>query len=88
MQRQLFDPAAYRIVLLDQRGAGKSTPAAETKVSELIDFIQVISKVKKKVEIKRLFISLTVHTFETNVKGKHDLALGGRHREAERTSRH
>ncbi|ORZ38263.1 Alpha/Beta hydrolase protein [Catenaria anguillulae PL171] len=26
--RRYFDPAAYRIILLDQRGAGKSTPAA------------------------------------------------------------
>jgi len=26
--RRLFDPAAYRIVLLDQRGAGRSTPHA------------------------------------------------------------
>src|SRR5437764_12352953 len=26
--RRLFDPAAYRIVLLDQRGAGRSTPYA------------------------------------------------------------
>ncbi len=26
--RRFFDPAAYRIVLLDQRGAGKSTPHA------------------------------------------------------------
>lgn len=26
--RRLFDPAAYRIVLLDQRGAGRSTPPA------------------------------------------------------------
>ena len=26
--RQLFDPAAYRIVLLDQRGCGRSTPHA------------------------------------------------------------
>ena len=27
-QRRFFDPAAYRIVLFDQRGAGKSTPHA------------------------------------------------------------
>jgi proline iminopeptidase len=27
-QRRLFDPAAYRIVLFDQRGAGRSTPHA------------------------------------------------------------
>lgn len=26
--RRLFDPAAYRIVLFDQRGAGRSTPHA------------------------------------------------------------
>jgi proline iminopeptidase len=28
--RQFFDPAYYRIVLFDQRGAGKSTPLGET----------------------------------------------------------
>jgi proline iminopeptidase len=28
-QRRFFDPAAYRIVLFDQRGCGKSTPHAE-----------------------------------------------------------
>lgn len=27
MQRRLFDPAAYRIVLFDQRGCGRSTPS-------------------------------------------------------------
>ena len=30
-QRQFFDPAYYRIVLFDQRGAGKSTPLGETR---------------------------------------------------------
>lgn len=29
MQRRFFDPAYYRIILLDQRGSGKSTPYAE-----------------------------------------------------------
>ncbi len=29
--RQFFDPAHYRIVLFDQRGAGRSTPAAECR---------------------------------------------------------
>ena len=33
-QRQLFDPAAYRIVLVDQRGAGRSRPSAELRVSD------------------------------------------------------
>ncbi|MHB1800003.1 MAG: hypothetical protein ACYCUI_17240, partial [Vulcanimicrobiaceae bacterium] len=29
--RQFFDPAAYRIVLFDQRGCGRSTPHAELR---------------------------------------------------------
>ena len=29
--RRFFDPAAWRIILLDQRGSGKSTPLAETQ---------------------------------------------------------
>ena len=31
-QRRLFDPTTYRIILLDQRGAGKSRPTAELRV--------------------------------------------------------
>ena len=31
--RRYFDPAVYRIVLFDQRGAGKSRPAAELRVN-------------------------------------------------------
>ena len=30
--RCYFDPAAYRIILFDQRGAGKSRPPAELRV--------------------------------------------------------
>lgn len=33
--RQLFDPAAYRVVLLDQRGAGRSTPPASDPATDL-----------------------------------------------------
>ena len=33
--RRLFDPAAYRIVLLDQRGAGRSTPHASDPAADL-----------------------------------------------------
>lgn len=29
-QRRLFDPSAYRVVLFDQRGSGRSTPHAST----------------------------------------------------------
>ena len=30
--RRFFDPQVYRIVLMDQRGAGKSKPSAELRV--------------------------------------------------------
>ena len=35
-QRRFFDPAAYRIVLFDQRGAGKSRPHASLQDLSLI----------------------------------------------------
>ncbi len=34
--RRLFDPAAYRVVLLDQRGCGRSTPHAGEPAADLI----------------------------------------------------
>jgi proline iminopeptidase len=33
--RRLFDPAAYRVVLVDQRGAGRSTPHASDPAADL-----------------------------------------------------
>jgi proline iminopeptidase len=35
LQRRLFDPAAYRIVLFDQRGCGKSTPSVADPAADL-----------------------------------------------------
>ena len=34
-QRRLFDPAAYRVVLFDQRGCGRSTPHASALDTDL-----------------------------------------------------
>lgn len=34
-QRRLFDPAAYRAVLLDQRGSGRSRPLADSAAADL-----------------------------------------------------
>ena len=45
--RQFFDPAHYRIVLFDQRGAGKSTPLGEYRNNTtqlLVDDIEQIRK--------------------------------------------
>jgi proline iminopeptidase len=35
LQRRLFDPAAYRIVLFDQRGCGRSTPSVVSPDADL-----------------------------------------------------
>ena len=32
IQRRFFDPEAYRIILMDQRGSGRSRPSAELRV--------------------------------------------------------
>ena len=39
---RFFNPAVYRIILLDQRGAGRSKPTAELKVSIHFNIIIVI----------------------------------------------
>lgn len=36
LHRRLFDPAAYRIVLVDQRGCGRSTPSVVTSRAGLV----------------------------------------------------
>jgi proline iminopeptidase len=37
--RRFFDPARYRIILFDQRGAGRSTPHAELQHNTSADLI-------------------------------------------------
>ena len=32
--RRYFDPEVYRIIVFDQRGAGKSKPSSELKVAD------------------------------------------------------
>lgn len=47
MQRRFFDPAYYRIILIDQRGAGKSIPYAEladNTTTHLINDIELLRR--------------------------------------------
>jgi proline iminopeptidase len=50
--RRFFDPAHYRIILLDQRGAGQSTPSAELRENTTWDLVEDIEKLRKKLEIE------------------------------------
>ena len=46
IHRQFFDPSAYRIVLMDQRGCGKSTPFAELEGNTTWDLVADIERLR------------------------------------------
>ncbi|KAL7199586.1 hypothetical protein ACSBR2_021806 [Camellia fascicularis] len=49
--RKFFDPNFYRIILFDQRGAGKSTPHACLEENTTWDLVEDIEKLRKHLEI-------------------------------------
>ena len=51
--RRFFDPKAYRIVLLDQRGCGKSTPYASLEENTTWDLVADIEKVREELKIEK-----------------------------------
>ena len=55
-QRQFFDPAHYRIVLFDQRGAGKSTPLGEYRDNTTPLLIADIEQLRRMLGIDRWLV--------------------------------
>ncbi len=51
--RQFFDPRRYRIVLLDQRGCGRSTPHASLKDNTTWHLIDDLEKLREHLGIER-----------------------------------
>ncbi len=51
-QRRFFDPSHYRIILIDQRGCGKSKPLGETKKNTTNNLVNDIELIRKKLNIK------------------------------------
>jgi len=51
--RQFFDPAFYRIVIFDQRGAGRSTPLGELADNTTPLLISDIERLREKLDISR-----------------------------------
>lgn len=47
--RRWFDPSHYQILVFDQRGSGKSTPAAELKGNTTWDLVNDVEKLRKEV---------------------------------------
>ena len=55
-QRQFFDPAFYRIILLDQRGAGQSTPAGELRQNTTWDLVADLEKLRTHLGLARWLV--------------------------------
>lgn len=51
--RRFFDPAHYRIVLVDQRGAGRSTPEAELRDNTTSHLVSDLEILREHLSIKR-----------------------------------
>jgi proline iminopeptidase len=56
MQRRFFDPHAYRIVLFDQRGAGRSQPLAELTENTTPHLIADIERLREHLRIDRWLV--------------------------------
>ncbi len=56
MYRRFFDPAAYHIVLFDQRGCGSSTPHSELKENTTWDLIKDIEVIRRKFGIEKWYV--------------------------------
>src|SRR2546425_2175348 len=52
-QRRFFDPSAYRIVLFDQRGCGKSTPHAELEENTTWDLVSDMERLRTELAIEK-----------------------------------
>lgn len=54
--RRFFDPKFYRIILFDQRGAGKSTPTAELKDNTTWDLVDDIEKLREHCGVEKWMV--------------------------------
>ena len=51
--RRFFDPEAYRIVLFDQRGCGRSTPHALLENNTTADLVEDIERLRVELGVER-----------------------------------
>ncbi len=54
--RRFFDPNTYRVILLNQRGAGESTPHAELRQNTTWDLVDDLEKVRAYCKIDRWIV--------------------------------
>ncbi len=56
LSRRFYDPAFYRIILFDQRGAGKSTPYADLTENTTWDLVADIEKIRTYLGIEKWLV--------------------------------
>lgn len=54
--RRFFDPARYRVVLFDQRGAGRSTPHADLTANTTADLVADIERIREHLGIEQWLV--------------------------------
>ncbi|UJP06160.1 MAG: prolyl aminopeptidase [Nitrosomonas sp.] len=54
--RRFFDPASYRIIVYDQRGAGRSTPLGEIRNNTTLHLINDLESLRRFLNIDRWFV--------------------------------
>jgi proline iminopeptidase len=54
--RRFFDPARYSVVLMDQRGCGRSAPHAELRENTTWDLVADIERVREKLGIEKWLV--------------------------------
>jgi len=54
--RRFFDPGAYRIVVYDQRGAGRSTPLGELRDNTTLHLIDDLERLRRHLGSKRWLV--------------------------------
>lgn len=55
-QRRFFDPAYYRIILIDQRGCGRSRPLGATDQNTTDDLVHDIDEIRKTLNIEKWLV--------------------------------
>ena len=55
-QRRFFDPAYYKIILIDQRGCGRSSPLGETRNNTTNDLVNDIDLIRQQLNIKKWLV--------------------------------
>ena len=55
VHRRFFDPAHYRIVVFDQRGAGRSTPLGELTDNTTPDLIADVERLRETLGIEQAY---------------------------------